>query len=221
GDAADQSDDSPDDANGLLPGVDDDGCERGILGFEDDARPVAQEALDRGLALPALGVDEGDDDVVRLGAVLSPDQHEVAIATVRWAPAVRGPAAPEAVLAAPWERGGRQRQLALAVLFGEPRPTGRDAPENRDRAIRAGGGWLGRGERARRAPRARPALERTLALERTEMIERRAGRDAETLADLADGRRDGVPGREGADEAQPLALLVRELSHAGVPSFRR
>src|SRR5439155_15337316 len=108
------------------------------------------------------------------------------------------------------KRRVRQRQLTLTVLYGEPRPTGGNASEKRDRAIRAGGGWLGQRERARRPSRARPALERALALERAEMIERRARRDAETLTDLADRRRDGVPGREGSDEAQHLALLVRE-----------
>src|SRR5437773_8678694 len=121
GDAADQSDDSPDDAHGLLPGVDDDGSERGILGFEDDARPVAQEALDRGLALPALGVDESDDDVVRLGAVLSPDQHEVAIANVSTDHAVAAHAQREDVLAVPRQRRARQRRRTLAVLLAPQR----------------------------------------------------------------------------------------------------
>src|SRR3989475_13058182 len=180
GDAADQSDDSPDDANGLLPGVDDDGSERGILGFEDDARPVAQEALDRGLAFPALGVDESDDDVVRLGAVLSPDQHEVAIANVRADHAVAAHAQREDVLAVPRKRRGRQRQLTLAVLFGEPRPTGGDASENRDRAIRAGGGWLRRRERARGPARAAPRLGRAPWRRRAERIERRGRRGGGT-----------------------------------------
>src|SRR5688500_9467271 len=46
------------------------------------------------------------------------------------------------------------------------------------------------------------------------MIERGARRDAELLADLADGRRHAVARRERADEREHFALPPRELFHA-------
>src|SRR5215831_390039 len=63
--------------------IDHDGRHRLIFWLQHDARAVAQEALHRGLRLAArLGLDHGDDDVVRLRRILAPDQHEIAVADV-------------------------------------------------------------------------------------------------------------------------------------------
>src|SRR5262245_31621875 len=63
--------------------IDHDGRHRLIFGLEHDARAVAQETLHRGLGLAArLGLDHRDNDVVRLRRVLTPDQHEIAVADV-------------------------------------------------------------------------------------------------------------------------------------------
>src|SRR5262245_2925799 len=183
-----------------------------MLGLEHHTLAVARKALDGGLTFAALRFHERDHDVVRRRTVLPSHEHEVAVADVRGDHALAAHAQREQVFAASRQRGGRDVQLALAVLTGEQRLTRRDAAED----------WPGvpptrrrvrRRHRARRASRAFPALQRPLALECAQMIERRAWRDLEPLADFAHGGWHAVPGDERADESQDLALLFRELAH--------
>src|SRR5262249_16245888 len=114
--------------------------------------------------------------------------------------------------------GGRDVQLALAILTGEQRLTRCDAPKDGHR-VRAAWGRVRRRQRARRAARAFAALQRPLALERSQVIERRAWRDLQPLPDFARGGRHAVLDYERADERQDLALLSRELAHQ--PSLGR
>src|SRR5206468_5395993 len=122
----------------------------------------------------------------------------------------------EDVLAAPGQRRRRDGHLALAVLLRQERRARGDAAEDRHLTVGSHGG-IGEGERSRRAAGARPSMQLTLALERSQVIERRPGRDPESLADLAHGRRYSVLGLEAPHEAEYLLLPVRQLAHARPP----
>src|SRR5262245_58587904 len=196
--------------------IDDDRSHRGVLRLEHDALAVAQEALDGGLALARVTLEQCDDDVVGLGRVLSADQDQVAIADVRVDHALAAHAQRKEVLTAARQEARRQRHLALAVLGGEQRRPGGDTSE--DRHLAEGRGRpLGERERARGAPPDLTPLQRALALERAQVIEGSAWRHPELLTDLTHRRRHAVARREGADEPQHVALPTRELSHRGLP----
>ena len=87
-----------------------------MLGLEDDAVTVALEALDGGL-VARVGLHQRHDDVVELGAVLTADQHEVAVADVGADHALAPHAECEQILATAGQRAGRDRQVAFAILL--------------------------------------------------------------------------------------------------------
>src|SRR5216117_2602292 len=213
--AAYQSDDLAENPDLPLARVHHDGFHRPVLGLEHDAGAVPEIALHRRLGVAArFGLEQGDDDIVGLSRLLAPHQDEVAVADVRVDHALAPDTEREHVRAVAGKRRGRDGDLALDVLGSEVRRTRGDAAQDRHRPELACAGGRRERERPRGAPGARSSLERALTLERAKVVEGGAGRDLESVADLAHGRRHRVPSGEALDEAQNLPLSPRELSHA-------
>src|SRR5688572_23959679 len=184
-----------------------------MLGLEHHAIAVALVALDGGFGVVARA-DHGHHDVVDLRALLTPDEHEVALADVRLDHAVAPHAQREQVFAPSRQRPGGDLDVALAVFHRQQRLARCDAAEDGQPVrLRAAAAARHR-ERARRAAGAHPPLQLTFALERLEVIEGGARRDLELLADLANRGRDTVLAGERLDELQDIALALRHLSHA-------